>query len=101
MALTRADHKRIALHVADELKKVLSAKNGERILAKHKARTAPKAPPPPEPGEPDADDLESALAAPPGEPMESDDAMEGMDEAATHGPKAKAPKKPAFPPRRG
>lgn len=64
MALTRADHKRIALSVAEGLKKALSQHNGERLLAKHKARMGK----PPVEAEPDADDsdLESALAGPPG-----------------------------------
>ena len=59
MPLSRADHKRIALSVGAELKRVLSAHNGERLAAKHKARKAPK---PPEPKEGEAEDLEEALS---------------------------------------
>jgi hypothetical protein len=46
MALTHSDHKRIASTIAQELKRVLSDANGQRVLAKHQARIGPKAPPP-------------------------------------------------------
>lgn len=41
MALTHGDHKRIALGIAAELRKVLGSANGNRLAAKHKARMSP------------------------------------------------------------
>ena len=46
MALTHSDHKRIAMTIAQELKRVLSDANGQRVLAKHQARIGPKGLPP-------------------------------------------------------
>ncbi len=90
MALTRSDHKRIALNVAGELKRELSKLNGERVLAKHKARLANTVD---TTSEPDDDDVNAALSD-----MDADD-EEGMPMPmpARHGDAA-AMHKPRLPP---
>ncbi len=70
MALSHGDHKRIALSIAQELQKVLHGANGQRILAKHKARIAPDGDEPP--GTPE-------------EPEGYDEMMAEMDKRPDHG----------------
>lgn len=70
MALSRSDHKRIALSIAAELKKVIGGANGDRLLAKRKGRMAPPAPPADE--DSDMDAMMADMAGPQETPAEDD-----------------------------
>lgn len=93
MALSHADHKRIALTIASEIKKVLSVHNGERLQKKHQARVAP---PKPEgvPGHEGSEGMDEMIAEMDTEPAEGAPADLSEEKRPPF-------KKGKFPPRRG